>query len=244
MNTCKVPNLRRAATTSCCLLAVIGMLVSSVTPAAAQLNREGLANLIGTMQEISAPAIKGTDTAYDPVHHVYLVIDAYFPAVAWFANSNGARATGFFDIARGGGGFHFPRARYSPDVNGGQGGFMVTYMEEGPQNANLVHARVVSYPGVVGPDNVISDAGSPAWLESGAALAYSPVSQRFLVAWRGSAVSPHPSARLIDITGAGVGGVLTLTTGFGRIRVSPGTRGPTSSASRWVPRTPQVPRAF
>src|SRR3990167_3072357 len=91
----------------------------------AQLSRAGNVSMIGTATQIGAPAIKGTDTAYDPVNKVYLIINAYFPSVAWFVNSSGAPVTQFFDIARGGGGFHFPRARYSPQLNDGRGAFLV-----------------------------------------------------------------------------------------------------------------------
>ena len=77
----------------------------------------------------------------------------------------------------------FPRARYSPDVNGGAGGFLVTWPEEQVTGANKLKARVVSCTdGVVGTEQEI-DGGFGPFLEAGAAIAYSATSQKFLVVW-------------------------------------------------------------
>ena len=100
--------------------------------------------------------------------------------------------------------------RYSPDVNGGQGGFLVTWHQnDGAPNG--VHAVVVAYPaGVISPDRVVSDyTQGGSWWEAGAPIAYSTTSRRFLVAWQtlsGGVIQ----GRFVDTSGAPTGGVMTL----------------------------------
>jgi hypothetical protein len=210
------PTIRRS------VLLILLMLLVGASPAWAQLSRVGsVIGLVGK-DEIGAPAIKGTDSNWDPVHDVYLVVGAYGPHFGMFVNRFGIPVTGFFFIKTGGGGSHFPRARYSPHVNGGAGGFLVTWAEEGPAGQHSLHTRIVAYPGIlVGVENIISDFTSYPWLESGAAIGYSPTSQRFYVAWMtyptgSTAPAFHLAGRLVGLDGAGLGGIQTLSSGLGR----------------------------
>ncbi|HYN09492.1 MAG TPA: hypothetical protein VES67_19060 [Vicinamibacterales bacterium] len=198
------------------------MLLMGSAPAWAQLSRVGSVTALVGRDQIGAGAIKGTDTNYDPVNDVFLIVGAYGPHFGMFVNRYGVPVTGFFFIKTGGLGSHFPRARYSPHVNGGQGGFLVTWSEEGSQGQHRLHTRVVAFPGtLVGGENIISDSTSHPWIESGAAIGYSPISQRFYVAWRtypGPTTAPahHLSGRLVGLDGAGIGAVQTLSSGLGR----------------------------
>jgi hypothetical protein len=198
------------------------MLVAGAGPAWAQLSRVGSVTALVSKETIGAPAIKGTDSNYDPVNDVFLVVGAYGPHFGIFVNRFGVPVTSFFFIKTGGGGSHFPRARYSPHVNGGQGGFLVTWAEEGPQGGNSLHTRIVAYPGsLIGAENVISDVTSPPWLESGAAIGYSATSRVFYVAWMTyptaqSAPNFHLAGRIVGLDGTGMSGIQTLSAGLGR----------------------------
>ena len=193
------------------------LLLAGAAPAWAQLSRIGSVTATVGKDQIGAPAIKGTDNAWDPVNDVYLIVGAYGPHFGIFVNRFGIPVTGHFFIKQGGGGSHFPRARYSPHVNGGQGGFLVTWSEEGPSGQNTLHSRIVAYPGVlVGVENIISDGATPPWLESGPAIGYSPASQRFYVAWSTYPPGRRVMGRLVGLDGAGIGGIQQLSSGFGR----------------------------
>ena len=73
----------------------------------------------------------------------------------------------------------------------------------------------------VGAENTISDITSHPWLESGAAIGYSPDSQRFYVAWMTyptptTAPAFHLAGRLVGLDGAPISGIQTLSSGLGR----------------------------
>jgi hypothetical protein len=210
------PTIRRS------VLLMVLILLAGASPAWAQLGRIGSVTSLVHKDSIGAPAIKGTDSNWDPVNDVYLIVGAYGPHFGIFVNRFGIPVTGFFFIKEGGGGSHFPRARYSPHVNGGAGGFLVTWAEEGPAGQHSLHTRIVAYPGIlVGVENIISDFTSYPWLESGAAIGYSPASQRFYVAWMtyptaSTAPAFHLAGRLVGLDGAGIGGIQTLSSGLGR----------------------------
>ena len=109
----------------------------------------------------------------------------------------------------------YPRARYSPHADGGRGAFLVVWPQEEFATVRL-HSRIVSCSeGLIGPEQVISDNAS-AWLESGAAIAYSPTSQRFFVTWKSFPPNIAVKGRLVDNGGTGVGSIVTLSSGFGR----------------------------
>lgn len=167
-------SLRRTAV----LLLVVGACLASAAPALAQLGR------IGTNPLLLTTGMRGTDSAYDPVNGVYLVVGAYGATWGAFASTSGDVLSTF--RINGAGGFaHFARVAYSPHVSngaGGLGGFLVTW-HEGSGGDNFVHTRIVAYPN--GPVSGITAIPSPAtWWESGAAVAYSSSSQTFFTVFR------------------------------------------------------------
>ena len=153
---------------------------------------------------------RGVDAAHDPVRNVFLVVNAsYGPVNGIYVNASGVPQGGAFSIS-GGGYSNFARVRYSPHVNGGNGGFLVVWSsEEG--GGVVVRARVVAAGGgAIGAEHVI---GGNAWLESAPALAYSPTSQKFLVAWGGI---PRLKAALVNLDGSPSGPIVELSTTYGR----------------------------
>ena len=101
---------------------------------------------------------------------------------------------------------HYPRATYSPHVNGGAGGFLVTWHMG--LNAG-VHGAIVSCSGptrVVGPVQAIG--GTASWWEAGAATAYSVASQRFLVVWQ--VLGGGIRGRFVGTNGAPIGDEMLL----------------------------------
>ena len=118
----------------------------------------------------------------------------------------GVPVTGAFAVMDGSLGWaHFPRAEYSPDVLGGQGGFLVTWHQNVRQWCQL-RLRSSGIDGaaralLVSPIQQISDgAEGGSWWETGAAMAYSQTSKRFLVAWRTLGYGDHRSLRRCDGT--------------------------------------------
>ena len=176
-----------------------------VQPMSAQISRVGAVTSVFASRAANTSPMKGSDSAYDPVNKVFLVVATCYNSgtcpvglgnvFGIFVNNTGAAVGGAFAISSGDS--HFPRARYSRDVNGGQGGFLVVWSREGGGGANLIQTRVVVYDPsnnsgtLVGVENTINGiAGnfgsslSFAWLEGAVSVAYSPTSQRFLLAWR------------------------------------------------------------
>jgi hypothetical protein len=193
--------------------------------ATAQLTGSGLITVL-TKQAVGAAVVRGVDLAYDPVHGIYLIVGAHGPAYGIYVNRVGAPVGSPFFIKQGPH-TQFPRVAWSPHING-TGGFLVAWTEEGGGGTNTLHTRTIAtqplggglYTGqLLGSDNVISDATSYAWMESGPAMAYSPVSQRFLVAWKtypSATVPIRVRARLVNTLGQGVSAIATLSAGFAR----------------------------
>jgi hypothetical protein len=196
--------------------------------ASAQLSRMG-----GTINALIPGSImRGTDTAYDPAHGVYLIVVGNGPIFGVFVNVQGVPVTGPFTImATPGAWGHFPRATYSPDVLGGQGGFLVTWHNNVDAAATLhcVFGRIVSFvqPGaIVSQIQQISDGSQGGtWHETGPAMAYSRTSRRFLVGWR--TLQYGIQGRWVDAGGTPFGGVMQLE--------SPG--GSRDPAFTWNPAT-------
>lgn len=185
----------------------VALLLTLSTPAAAQVSAAG------GIAQLLASTTRGVDAAYDPVNNVYLVIGAYGPVTGVFVNLDGQAVGAPFTISGGAGHSNFARARYSPQL----GGFMVTWSSEDSSTSLTVRTRGVSYPGaLVGSENVISDAGTRPWLEASPAIAYSSTSQQFLIVWQGYPPSITIKARLVDLSGAGVGSIVELSSGYGR----------------------------
>ena len=158
--------------------------------------------------------MRGTDTAYDPVYGVYLLVTGNGPIFGVFVNSLGLPVSAAFLIMDGSGWGHFPRAEYSPDVFGGQGGFLVTWHHN--IGVNCVFGRLVSVSagGVASGIVQISDGTQGgSWWETGAAMAYSRTSRRFLVAWRTAQYGIL--GRLIDFNGGLASTIIPLENAFG-----------------------------
>ena len=173
---------------------------------------------IGATTEIAAFFVRGVDVAADP-NGGYLVVGAQNAVIGVCVNAQGAPTTGAMVIKPMSANNElfgaYPRARYSPHANAGRGAFLVVWPQEEFATVRL-HSRIVSCTeGLIGGEQVISDNAS-AWLESGAAIAYSPTSQRFFVTWKSFPPDIAVKGRLVDNGGTGVGGVLTLSSGFGR----------------------------
>ena len=138
----------------------------------------------------------------------YFVVGGQGTIVGMCVNSGGHPTSGLMTINPSGFGA-FPRARFSPHL----GGFLVVWSEEAG-NPSELHARTVTCSGHMGAEQVISG-GHNAWLESGPAIAYSPSSQRFLVAWKSFAPA-FVKIVLVDNNGSQASGVVDVSSGFAR----------------------------
>jgi hypothetical protein len=191
-------------------LALLGLALPA--PAAAQLAP------IGPTVEIASFFVRGVDVAADPSGG-YLVVGAQNAVVGVCVNAQGQPTTGSIVIKPTSAGNvlfgAYPRARYSPQANAGRGAYLVVWPQEELSTVRL-HSRMVSCTeGLIGSEQVISDNAS-AWLESGAAVAYSHTSQHFFVVWKSFPPNIAVKGRIIDNNGTGVGDIVTLSSGFGR----------------------------
>ena len=118
-----------------------GLLVASCLPsvASAQLSAIGASKLA-----IDAPA-RGTDSAFDPVNGIFLVVGAYGGVYGTFTSSDGSPISGPFalNITPPGAFYfaHYPRVMYSPALNNGAGGFLTRAYRFGE------HEAAAAYPG-------------------------------------------------------------------------------------------------
>ena len=192
-------------------------------PAAAQLSLVG-----SSSPTVIAAPVRGTDSAYDPVTGLYLVVGSYGTPRGIFVSPDGVPVGAAFAVAAPVEFAHFPRVVYSPHLANGSGGFgafLVTWHDApAPGATPVVKARVVSWaaPGAPGPvGSVLTVSDTTSFWEAGAPVAYSPASGVFLATWQtccggGSTVR----ARRLGIDGAGapalLGGSFALSTGAGR----------------------------
>jgi hypothetical protein len=188
---------RLLTATRACLIACL-ILAPSHT-AFAQLSRLGTSveAIVGTIGQF-----RGVDGAYDPRNDSYLMVGGNNAIYGVCVGANGVPKAAPFTIKPLGGAFGaFPRARYSPHIDNGNGGFLVVWVgEAGSTGWGPVYSRVVSCTsGVLGIEQVIDPA--LAYLEAAPAIAYSETSQKFLVVWKGGYVT----AKLVDNAGTGVG---------------------------------------
>ena len=151
-----------------CAVATVAIGILLPTAASAQISRVGIS--VGSLEP--GISMRGTDTAYDPVRDVYLLVTGYGPVFGVFVNAMGVPVTGAFAVMDGSLGWaHFPRAEYSPDVLGGQGGFLVTW-HHNVGNANFVFGRIVSMASpalLASPTQQLSDGTEGgSWWETGA----------------------------------------------------------------------------
>jgi len=189
-----------------CAGLIAGLLLAP-SPAAAQLSRAGV-----TKQLVPGALLFG-DVAHDPRNDVYLSVMAWGPVFAAFANSSGDVISTFTAGPALPGGFaNNPRVAYGPDLNGGAGGFLVTW-HESTTGPNFVHSAVVSYPGgvvAIDPGGVTISGGALSTPNGGGpSIGYSPEAKKFLVTWTGDGWTVR--GRLVNgVTGAAEGGVITV----------------------------------
>ena len=202
---------RRAARFLGCLASVWAISLTLNTPTAyTQISAVGATNAVKSF------FVRGVDAAYNPASGGYLVVGAAGPVIGVCVGGGGGAAAAAITVKSNASGIYasFPRATYSPALAGGAGGFMVVWPEEQTNHAVILKSRIVTCAGVVGTEHTI-DNGNTAFGESGPDIAYSATSQKFLVVWR-TAANARVVTRLVDLTGAGVGAVITLSSGFGR----------------------------
>lgn len=194
----------------------------SATAAGAQISRVGSTEQLNVPRSLptNAAEVRGIHTAYDPVNRVFLVVTSFGGTYGVFVNAEtGLRVAPPFLIESSGSTFgEYPRAEYSPHLANGAGGygaFLVTW-------ANFpvgVSARVVSYSaGTIG--DVVSVGTTPARGTTAPAIAYSPTSRKFLIAWQTTTANIY--SRIIAVTSSGLpearGSERALTGGFGAQR--------------------------
>jgi len=168
-------------------LAILAAAAALPAPAAAQASRTGPTFRIGG----STSPIILPDVAYDNLHDRYLVVSGNGFIEGQLLDAAGNRLNAF-PIAAGflaGGHSQTPRVAFSADLNGGQGGYLVTWHESVGQIAQ-VRGKLLSHDGgaLTGDIVIALEAGPPGtgsnWT-MGAAVAYSTTSREFLVAWMG-----------------------------------------------------------
>ncbi len=173
----------------------------SAMPASAQIST-GANNNVISLNVI----LLGNDIAYDPVNNIYLSVAAYGSVYGVFVSSSGTAASAPFSIGSASSASygHYPRAIYSRDLNGGNGGFLVTWH----QADGYLHSVVISSPsGAISTERLVSD-GSQGGTRGGGStgLAYSSTSHRFLVTWTTGAFGVQ--GRFLDSSGMPTGGVI------------------------------------
>jgi hypothetical protein len=168
-------------------LAALVSLATTPVPAAAQAARTGPTFRIGGS---TSPVIL-PDVAHDSLHDRYLVVQGNGFIEGQLLDANGNKLNAF-PVAMGsrvGGYSQTPRVAFSPDLNGGQGGYLVTWHESvGP--IAQVRGKLLSHDGgALTGDIVIAleagAAGTGSNWTMGAAVAYSTASREFLVTWMG-----------------------------------------------------------
>jgi VCBS repeat protein len=163
-----------------CGLVVGALLVSITAPSA-----HAQAFRIGPSMTAISGVVRGSSVAYDYVDNMYFVVSAHGNLNGRFISADGT-LLGLVPIQPAAVGFsQYPGVAYSPDAFDGAGGFLVAWHQSLAAGA-VVHARMVSTTGVLGPESQISAEGS--WWEATADIAYSTVSQEFLVVWQGQGI--------------------------------------------------------
>jgi hypothetical protein len=171
-------------------------------PASAQIAR------LGETFSVWADTSRGSAIAYDTRNNVYLVVSAHGNVNGRFVSADGAVLGQPFVFQKAAGFGQFPHVAYSPDANGGTGGFLVTW-HESDAAVPSVHRRMVSYThGFLTADEPI--VGNDTYHEiMGAPVAYSTVSKEFLVLWRQYSDTNIYGMRL-NLGGAPVSGAIPV----------------------------------
>jgi hypothetical protein len=186
-----------------CVLGAVAMTGTGLAGAAAV--PSGDTNLV------IAALMKGNAVAYDSSNHVYLTVGTYGKLYGRFVGIDGTPLGNPFVIQASTNFTHSPSVAFSPDADGGAGGFLVAWHESDlPAGSTSVHARIVSVAksGPAGADNVINTDGS--WWNAHVAVAYGTVNKEFVVAF----ARVHPvygiRATRVDNTGAAVAPTFTV----------------------------------
>jgi hypothetical protein len=165
-------------------------------------------SLIG--QEYIGAQVRGTSSAFDPVNNVRLVVGSHDGLAGIFVNADGLPLSAPFQIYSAAtiGNGQSVTVTYSPDLTDSSktyaGGFLVTWqanLQTAP-HPNYVFGRVISYRQAgyfVGGQFVISDSESWHEINTPPAVAYSPNSRSFLVAWRASALGRQVRGRFLSL---------------------------------------------
>ena len=102
--------------------------------------------------------VRGSSVAYDYVDNMYLVVSAHGNLNGRFISADGT-LLGQIAIQSAAAGFsQYPGVAYSPDAFDGAGGFLVAWHQSLAVGA-VVHARMVSTTGVLGPESQPRDPG-------------------------------------------------------------------------------------
>ena len=166
----------RARSAILVVLVFVGMASS---PAQAQTSR------LGPSVTAIADVVRGSSVAYDSKDSMYFVVSAHGNLNGRFIRADGT-LLGQVSIQQMAVGYsQYPGVAYSPDAFGGAGGFLVTWHQSVGAGA-VVHARMVSTSGALGPESQISADGS--WWEASADIAYSTTSKEFLVVWQAQGI--------------------------------------------------------
>jgi hypothetical protein len=193
----------------------LALALSMPSTASAQLG------VLGGSNRIVTGGVRGTDSAFDPVNHIFLTVGAYGTVQGAFVDANQQAIGAPFSLNDSPDPnvifAHYPRVTYSPHING-TGGFLVTWHQnDGAGGANLVHTRIVTYPGGLGTAGTVNAGDQGSWWEAGAPSAYSPVNHLFIVTWQtccgGGSVVKY---RMVDLNGQPVGNVVQVSGGYGR----------------------------
>jgi hypothetical protein len=186
----------------CCLAFLILTLSGTAITEAAAVRSGATAVAIAT-------GTRGSAVAYDSVNHVYLVVSTFGMLHGRFVDTNGVPLGTPFVIQSSPHFTHFPTVTFSPDADGGAGGFLVVWHESDFPTLTSIHTRVVSFArsGPAGADTVLSVEGS--FWEQYPAAAYSTASREFLVTWVKFGFGIR--AMRVDNAGAAMSPAFTIT---------------------------------
>ena len=177
---------------------VVSLCVATLCPTAATAQTSRLGPSVVAIPTYT----KGSNVAYDYKNGVYLVVSAFGNLNGVFVTADGSVGAPF---TIQGPYTHFPGVAYSPDLNGGAGGFLVTWHQT-VGNGAMVHGKIVLSNGVMGPDIPISVEGS--WWEASVDVAYSTTSREFLVVWQSVGIR----AQRVGLNGELLGTNLVINT--------------------------------
>jgi hypothetical protein len=158
-----------------------GLAVCSLITLIGTASADAAAVRAGATTAAIAALTRGSAVAYDSVNQVYLVVSTFGTLRGRFVDRHGTPLGAAFLIQSTANYTHFPTVAFSPDADGGGGGFLVVWHES--LAVAVVKARMVSYrqSGPIGAESILSAEGS--FWEQYPAAAYSTGSHEFLVSW-------------------------------------------------------------